>query len=144
MKTTHLFAALFLAASLTACGEKEAPEATTEAPAGTEAPMPMPPEAGVAGNVEGGAPEAAAMESAGAGVDGHDLYNAKCVSCHGATGEGVGENPKLAGLKVDEIKAKLMDYRAGKQMGAQTAVMAAMAKPLSDEQIEALAGYVGE
>lgn len=145
MKTSQLLLALLLAVSLTACGDKKASEAPAEAPADSMAPpVPMAPEQGVAGNVDGLAPEAAAPAAAGGAEDGHGLYTAKCVTCHGPTGEGVGKNPKLAGLKVAEIKAKLMDYRAGKQMGPLTAVMAATAKTLSDAQIDALAGYIGE
>lgn len=145
MKTSHLLLALLLAASLTACGEKKAPETPAEAPADSMAPpVPMAPEEGVAGHVEGLVPEAAAPAAAGAAEDGHGLYTAKCVTCHGPTGEGVGKNPKLAGLKVADIKARLADYRAGKQMGPQTAIMAATAKTLSDAQIDALASYIGE
>lgn len=145
MKTSQLLLALLLSASLVACGEKKAPEAPAEAPAESVAPpVPMAPEEGVAGHVEGLTPEHAAPAADGVAEDGHALYAAKCTSCHGQMGEGVGKNPKLAGLKVADIKAKVADYRAGKQMGAQTAVMAATAKTLTDAQIDALATYIGE
>ncbi len=143
MKSTPLFLSLALTLTLAACGQDKPAEPAAEAPApGTSGemagpPMPMDPSQGVAGHVEG-----AAVDTGG--MDGHDLFAAKCASCHGATGEGLADNPKLAGLTKADIQSRLTDYRAGKQMGPKTAVMAAMAKPLSDEQIAALATYVGE
>ena len=138
MKPTSLFLALALALTLAACG-KDKPAEPQVAPADTAVgmapPMPMEPSQGVAGNVEGVAAE---------GVDGHDLYASKCVSCHGETGEGLAGNPKLAGLSKADIESRLTSYRDGKQMGPKTAVMAAMAKPLTDAQIAALATYLGE
>ncbi|WP_294948643.1 c-type cytochrome [Sulfurivirga sp.] len=65
----------------------------------------------------------------------------QCVGCHGPNGGG-GVGPKLAGQSAEEIKAKLHDYKAGKQRGPQTAMMAPMAQGLSDEDIEAVAQYI--
>ncbi len=139
MKFTPLMLALLTALTLSACGKDKPAEPATEAPADTTVtaapPMPMDPTQGVAGNVEG---------VAASGVNGHDLYVAKCVSCHGETAEGLAGNPKLVGLSKADIQSRLTDYRDGKQMGPKTVIMAAMAKPLSDEQIAALASYLAE
>ena len=117
MRNTLLISVMF-AATLSACGKSE--EAKTEAPA---AP----------------APEVAAPVPAV--VDGATKYTASCASCHGAAGQGMGAFPKLAGLTADAVKSKLADYKAGKQMGAQTAVMAPIASQLTDEEVEALANH---
>jgi len=139
MKTNvSLLLALLLGLNLAACGKKEeaaAPAGEAAAPQATEAAAPAP-----------AAPVDAPADAAGSGVevDAPAKYTASCATCHGPMGEGVGKNPKLAGLKRAEIKAKLADYRAGKQMGPQTAIMAATAKTLSDAEIEALGDYIGE
>ena len=143
MKTTPLYLALALSLTLAACGKEQPAAPAAEAPAPAASgdvagpPMPMDPSQGVAGHVEGTVADTS-------GMGGHDLFAAKCASCHGETGEGLAGNPKLAGLSKADIQSRLTDYRAGKQMGPKTAIMAAMAKPLTDEQITALAGYVGE
>lgn len=139
MKPTPLFLSLLLVLTLAACGQDKPAEPAAEAPADTAPmagpPMPMDPTQGVAGHVEG---------VAAAGDDAHAIYAAKCASCHGQTGEGLAGNPKLAGLSRADIQSRLTDYRAGKQLGPKTAIMAAMAKPLTDAQIAALASYLGE
>lgn len=133
MNHTPLFLAIVLSLTLAACGQEKQPEPTVEATAEPAASAPMAAE-----------PAAADSASTEAGVDGNALYAAKCVSCHGETGEGLADNPKLVGLTRADIQSRLSDYRAGKQMGPKTAIMAGMAKPLTDEQIAALAAYVGE
>ncbi len=136
MKTPHLLLlSLVLPLALAACGKEEPAQAP--APAETAAPaMPAEPEAA--------APAESTASDAGPGVDAHGMYAAKCASCHGDMGQGVAGNPKLAGLSPADIESKLKDYRAGKQMGAKTAIMASAAKRLSDEEISALAAYLGE
>jgi cytochrome c553 len=136
MKTNILLLTLVLSLGLAACGKKNEPESA--APAETAAPA-APMEASPA------APQATEAAAGGEGaVDAHGLYAAKCASCHGATGEGVADNPKLAGLSVADIESRLKDYRDGKQRGPKTAIMAGMAKSLTDEQISSLASYLGE
>ncbi|MDD5388497.1 MAG: c-type cytochrome [Gallionellaceae bacterium] len=142
MKSTPLFLALVLSLTLAACGKDKPADTAAVAPADTATtagpPMPMDPSQGVAGHVEGVAAVAASGES------GHDLYAAKCVTCHGGSGEGLAGNPKLAGLSRADIQSRLTDYRDGKTRGPKTPIMAAMAKPLTDAQIAALASYLGE
>ncbi len=75
---------------------------------------------------------------------GYDTYVAKCVGCHGDSGQGTAGNPKLSGLSRADVAARLADYRAGKALGPNTAVMAKAARGLDDASIEALAGYIGE
>ena len=135
--TTSLLMGLMLATALSACGKKEeaAPASEAQAPQATEAVPPAP-------AVPADMANAPAQE--GAMVDASAKYVASCASCHGATGEGVGNHSKLAGLKRDEIKAKLMGYRAGKQLGPQSVIMIANAKNLTDAEIKALGQYIGE
>lgn len=130
MQANHLLLSLVLSLTLAACGQDK--QAKTTAPV-----APVDTNQAASGAMQ---PSAETV----AGMDAHDLYAAKCASCHGATGEGVGGNPKLAGLSGADIGSRLTAYRAGKQMGPKTAVMAAMAKPLTDEQISALARFLGE
>ncbi len=88
----------------------------------------------------GAAPAAEESASGGAtAAKGADLYATSCTSCHGAEGQGQGMFPKVAGLPHDEIVSKLEAYRAGEQVGPQTAMMAPNAANLSDEDIESLA-----
>lgn len=75
---------------------------------------------------------------------GYDIYVARCLNCHGDVGQGMGGNPKLAGLTRPDVGARLTDYRDGKTRGAKTALMAPAAKDLTDVQIAALASYIGE
>lgn len=136
MKTNALLLTLVLSLAMAACGQKQEPEsaapAETAAPAAAMEASPTVPES----------PEAVA--SADGSVDAQGLYASKCASCHGATGEGVADNPKLAGLTRADIESRLKDYRDGKQRGPKTAIMASMAKSLTDEQITSLASYLGE
>ena len=119
MKAHTLLLTLALALGLAACGQEQ----RDASPAGGSA---------------------APADATPASVDGKAVYAARCALCHGKTGEGRGTNPRLAGLSVADIESRLNDYRAGKQMGPDTAIMAAAAKSLSDEQIAAIAGFLGE
>lgn len=87
-------------------------------------------------------PEPAAVPEIAGDVDaGRDRY-AACVSCHGAEGEGMGIFPKISGQSAAYIADKLKAYRAGETVGPNTALMAPMAMPLSDEAIADLAVFV--
>ncbi len=65
---------------------------------------------------------------------------ATCVGCHGANAEG-GVGPKLAGKTAADVAQKLRDYKAGKQVGPMTSMMAPMAAGLSDADIDNIAAY---
>lgn len=64
---------------------------------------------------------------------------ATCVACHGK--EGISGNPawpNLAGQKAQYLKKQLIDFRDGKR---KDALMAPMAKSLSDADAANLAAY---
>jgi cytochrome c len=129
MPVPTLVAILILSLSLTACGKKEeaaAPPAPAPAAAPAQPALPTP-------DVQ------TALAAAG-----ESKYKTVCAVCHGQNAEGMGNYPRLAGLPREEIRNKLMDYRAGKQMGPLTAIMAATARDLTDAEIEALAAYLGK
>lgn len=129
MKAQPLLAPVLIALVLAACG-KEQPASQQDA------------------TPEQAAPSAATTASAQADisgmVSGWDIYGARCIVCHGDLGQGVGGNPKLAGLGRDDVASRLKDYRDGKTLGPKTDIMAPAAKDLTDEQIDALARYLGE
>jgi len=62
----------------------------------------------------------------------------KCAKCHGKLGEGVKNNPALAGIAAGEFIEKISLYRQG--IG-DSKVMTRFAKSLSDEEIAELAAY---
>lgn len=119
MRNTLLISVLF-AATLSACGKTEAPKA--EAPA--------------ASTPEVSAPAAPAV------VDGAAKYTASCASCHGAAGQGQGTFPKVVGLTADVVKSRMADYKAGKTVGAQSAMMMPIATQLGDAEVDALAAHI--
>ena len=62
-----------------------------------------------------------------------------CVACHGADGVGKApQYPNLRGQKVKYIEKQLKAFRGGDR---KDPFMSVMAKPLTDEDIVALAGY---
>lgn len=130
MKTKTLLALLALA-TLAACGKEEA-AAPTEQAAVPNAEAPAAPAA-----------PAATPVAANTGMErGRLKYGGICAGCHGKNGEGQGIFPKVAGQSAEVLAAKLRDYKAGKQMGEQTAMMAPNAQNLSEEDIDALAAYM--
>jgi cytochrome c553 len=62
----------------------------------------------------------------------------KCAKCHGRQGEGVKDNPVLAGLDAAFFIERLNLYRSGE---GGSKIMTRFAKSLSDEEIEELAAY---
>lgn len=71
---------------------------------------------------------------------GEELY-ATCSACHGDHGQG-GVGPKLQGQSKAAIIKKLIDFKAGKQVGPMSAMMIPNAQQLSDEDIKAVAAYI--
>jgi cytochrome c553 len=62
-----------------------------------------------------------------------------CATCHGANGLSTMPNaPHLAGQPALYIEEQLKQYRSGKRLNE---VMAVMAKPLTDKEIENLAAW---
>jgi len=66
---------------------------------------------------------------------------AACVVCHGPSGEGVGEIPRLSGLGYDYLKTRLETWGEGYDAAALHP-MPSVAHKLSPHQIEALASYL--
>lgn len=67
---------------------------------------------------------------------------AACVSCHGPAGQGMAIFPSVAGRDAAYLADRLKAYRAGTQVGANTALMAPMAQGLSDDDIANLAAFM--
>lgn len=69
-----------------------------------------------------------------------------CMACHGPAGAGNPGSayPALAGQHTNYTKAKLLAFRGGELWGqdANGAVMAAIARNLDDNDIEALSSYI--
>jgi cytochrome c553 len=70
---------------------------------------------------------------------------AACAACHGPRGlgnPGAGY-PRLSGQHAAYSAVALRHYRAGERAGSRNGqMMTAVAKPLTDEEIEALASYI--
>ncbi|GAA3709338.1 cytochrome c [Oceanisphaera sediminis] len=65
--------------------------------------------------------------------------SAVCAACHGAEGISAVEiYPNLAGQKATYIVSQLKAFKAGER---NNAIMAPMAMPLSDQDMEDLAAY---
>ena len=103
-------------------------------------------EAAVVAEAAGQAPAPASAAPAAAQValapadQGKRLYPV-CAACHGGKGEG-GIGPALAGQTSDAIASKLVAYKAGETIGAQSALMWGQAAGLSEEDIANLAAYI--
>jgi cytochrome c553 len=113
-----------LALALAGCGEKQEPVAATP---DTMSPTPS--------------SATAAPADPGAKL-GKIKYGSVCAGCHGQQGQGQASFPKLAGQAAEQIASKLRDYKAGKEIGPQSAMMIPTAQALSDEEIDALAKYI--
>jgi cytochrome c553 len=74
---------------------------------------------------------------------GRDKY-VQCASCHGADGRStvVPEYPKIGGQSAAYLASALKAYRGGRRQGTYAAIMAEVAKPLTDDDIANLAAYV--
>jgi cytochrome c553 len=62
-----------------------------------------------------------------------------CASCHGASGEGAGAFPRLAGQHTDYLVAQLEGFQSGTRANAP--IMANVVRSMSPEQIKAAATY---
>ena len=74
---------------------------------------------------------------------GRDKY-VQCASCHGSDGRStvVPQYPKIGGQSAPYLVNALKAYRDGRRQGTYAAVMAEVARPLSDADIANLAAYV--
>jgi cytochrome c553 len=63
---------------------------------------------------------------------------ANCAGCHGAKGEGAGDNPPLAGLDKAYHVEQLKAYKSGER---ENAMMQMFASQLSEEDMADIAAY---
>ena len=84
-----------------------------------------------------------AAQSAADVAAGREKY-VQCASCHGADGRStvVPQYPKIGGQTAEYVVNALKAYRDGRRLGTYAAMMAAVAKQLSDADIANLAAYV--
>ena len=67
---------------------------------------------------------------------------ATCAACHGANGVAIAPiYPNLAGQKAAYMVAQLKAFKSGERKGANSALMAPMAMPLSDQDMEDISAY---
>jgi cytochrome c553 len=67
----------------------------------------------------------------------------QCAACHGPEGQG-GIGPMLAGRSADNIIDKLLAYKRGEYVGAQSTLMWPQAQGLTDGQIGLIGVFVQE
>jgi cytochrome c553 len=132
MKPAHFGMSLFLLATLIACGDTAAPEGDDAAQAEPTGPAASHPA------------DILAALPADAQPYGLDVYTAKCLSCHGDLGQGVGDNPALKRLTSTARQQKLLAYRDGSPQGAQADAMTQAMSGMSDADIAAVSIYAGE
>lgn len=77
-------------------------------------------------------------------ADGAALYQ-KCAACHGTQGEkkALGKSKVINAMQPAEIATALKGYKEGSYGGSMKALMKGQVAPLSDEQITAIAEYIG-
>ena len=85
--------------------------------------------------VEGEVMQVAVVED----LAGKAKYGA-CAACHGNKGQG-GIGPMLAGQSAEYISGRLLAYKAGETVGAQSSLMRGQASMLSETDIQNLAEY---
>jgi cytochrome c len=73
---------------------------------------------------------------------GMEKYESICRLCHHRLGIGGKFTPPIAGRPEEWVMIMLKAYRAGKQMGPLTNLMAPWAAELSDEDIRNVAAYI--
>jgi cytochrome c553 len=61
-----------------------------------------------------------------------------CAGCHGANGEGSGNNPPLAGMSEDKFVHAIGEFQSGKRTNT---AMKAFSKKLKPQDVEDLAAY---
>jgi cytochrome c553 len=86
---------------------------------------------------------AAALEADAARAAGKEKF-VQCASCHGADGRStvMGNYPKIGGQNPEYVVSALKAYREHRRMGTYAAVMAEVAKQLTDEDMANLAAYI--
>ena len=69
-----------------------------------------------------------------------------CISCHGVNGKGqspdIPNYPVIGGQHKGYLRAQLINWRSGARMNSPGNIMNMVAKPLTDDEIDALASYL--
>ena len=73
---------------------------------------------------------------------GEAKFKMNCKQCHGPAGMGMASYPKVSGNDIKYTIDRLKRYRAGEEIGPNSALMIMMAKSLSDKDIDNLAAYL--
>ena len=92
-----------------------------------------------------GAIAMSAMAMNAQAADGKALYTEKnCHTCHGADGKTpiMPLYPKLAGQNKDYMVKQMQDIKSGARSNGMSAAMKAMVMNVTDEEFEAIAGYL--
>lgn len=78
-----------------------------------------------------------------AGGNAASIYTKSCKGCHGVSGEKLvpGMTRSIKDMSLEEIKTALDGYKDGTYGGSKKGIMERIMKPLSDEDINALAEY---
>jgi len=77
-------------------------------------------------------------------ADATTLYN-KCAACHGSKGEkhALGKSKIINTMTPQEIETALNGYKEGTYGGSMKAIMKGQAASLSEEDIKAVAAFIG-
>ncbi len=81
---------------------------------------------------------------------GQPLYASKCSVCHGEDGIGKANFARIAGQQVQYVEATLRRFRQnanmplGQKAKRRSSIMEGVTKVLSDDDIKALAAYIGQ
>ncbi len=64
-----------------------------------------------------------------------------CFTCHGSSGVGVGDTPRLMGQQADYLAKQLRDFKHGLRTGDPAGAMTRVAQALTEDEIQPLANY---
>jgi cytochrome c len=82
--------------------------------------------------------------SAALAADGKAVYTAKCQSCHGADGTKALMSKPVKGLSEAAVAKAMAGYKAKTYGGSKKATMENLAAGMSDEDVKAVAAYIGK